>query len=40
METYEKQKKKRYHLCLLLYNNNVDLKNNKINYRKYIAIRS
>jgi len=30
MEIYEKQKN-RYQLCLLLFNNNVDLKNNKVN---------
>jgi len=28
MKTYEKQKN-RYQLCLLLFNNNFDLKNNK-----------
>jgi len=33
METYEKQNN-RYQLCLLLFNNNVYLKNNKRNYRK------
>jgi len=35
METYEKQRKC-YQLCLLLFNNNVDLKNNKKNYRKFV----
>ena len=35
METYEKQKKC-YQLCLLLFNNNVDLKKNKRNYRKFV----
>jgi len=39
METYEKQIN-RYQLSLLLFNNNVDLKNNKRNYRKCISIRS
>jgi len=39
METYEKQKN-RYQLCLLLFSNNVDLTNNKRNYRKLILIRS
>jgi len=39
METYEKQKN-RYQLCLLLFDNNVDLKNNKRNYRKFVSIRS
>ena len=38
METYEKQKN-RYQVCLLLFNNNVGLKNNKRNYKKYISIR-
>ena len=40
METYKKQKKNRYQLCLLLFNNNVDLKNNKGNwtYRKFVSI--
>jgi len=35
METYEKQKN-RYQLCLLLFNNNVGLKNNKRNYRNFL----
>jgi len=39
METYEKQKNP-YQLCLLLLNNNVDLKNNKRNYRKFTSIQS
>jgi len=39
MEIYEKQKN-RYQLCLLVFNNNVDLKNNKVNYRKFVSIRS
>jgi len=33
METYEKQKI-RHQLCLFLFINNVDLKNNNRNYRK------
>ena len=33
METYKKQKN-RYQLCLFLFINNVDLKNNNRNYRK------
>jgi len=33
MESYKKQKD-RYQLCLLLFINNVDLKNNNRNYRK------
>jgi len=33
METYNKQKN-RYQLCLFLFINNVDRKNNNINYRK------
>jgi len=37
MEIYEK---KRYQLCLLLLNNNVDLKINTGNYRKFVSIRS
>jgi len=37
MEIYEKN---RYQLCFLLFNNNVDLKNNKRNYRKFVSIRS
>jgi len=32
MKTYEKQKN-HYQLCLLLFNNNVDLKNKKKNYK-------
>jgi len=39
METYEEQKN-RYQLCLLLFNNNVDLKSNKTNYRTFVSIRS
>jgi len=35
MEINEEQKN-RWQLCLLLFNNNVDLKNNKINYRKFV----
>jgi len=38
METYEKQKN-RYHLCLLLFGKNVDLKNNKRICRKFVSIR-
>ena len=37
METYEKQTNW-YQLCLLLFNNNVDLKNNKRNHRKFVSI--
>jgi len=37
MEIYEKQKN-RYQLCLLLFNNNVVLKNNKVNHRKFVSI--
>jgi len=33
METYNKQKN-RYQFCFFLFINNVDLKNNNINYRK------
>jgi len=33
METYKKQKN-RYQLCLFVFINNVDLKNNNRNYRK------
>jgi len=33
METYKKQKN-RYQLCLFLFNNNVDLKNNNRNIEK------
>jgi len=32
--------KNRYQLWLLLFNNNVNLKNNKRDYRKFISIRS
>jgi len=39
MEIYVKLKNC-YQLCLLLFNNNVDLKNNKGNYRKFVSIRS
>jgi len=39
MEIYEKQKS-RYQLCWVLFNNNVDLKNSKVNYRKFVSIRS
>jgi len=39
MEIYEKQKNC-YQLRLLLFNNNVDLKNNKVNYKKFVSIRS
>ena len=38
METYKKTKKS-LKLCLLLLNNNVDLKSKKINYRKFLSIR-
>ena len=37
METY-KQQKNRYQLCLFLFINNVDLKNNNRNYRKSFLI--
>jgi len=33
METYKKQKN-RYQLCLFVFSNNVDLKNNNKNFRK------
>jgi len=39
MKTYEKQKKS-YQLCLLLFNNNVDLKNDRRNCRIFVSIRS
>ena len=35
MEIYEEQKN-RYQLYFLMFNNNVDLKNNKGNYRKFV----
>jgi len=38
MQTYKIKKKKRYQLCLFLFNNNVGLKNNKRNYRKSFLI--
>jgi len=37
METYKKQKNP-YRLCLFLFINNVDRKNNKINYRNSFKI--
>jgi len=37
METYKKQKNI-YQLCLFLFINNVDLKNNNKNYRKSFGI--
>jgi len=33
MQPYKKQKK-RYHLCLFLFSNNIDFKNNTRNYEK------
>ena len=39
MEICEKQTN-RYQVCLLLFNNNVDLKNNKVHYRKFVSILS
>jgi len=38
MEIYEKQKN-RYQSCLLLFNNNIDLKNNEVIDRKFVSIR-
>jgi len=38
MEMDEKQKNL-YQICLLLFNHNVDLKNNKANYGKFVSIR-
>jgi len=39
METYENQRNC-YQLCLLLFNNHVDLKINERNYRKFVWFRS
>jgi len=36
MEIHVKQKD-RYQLWLLLFNNSVDLKNNEVNYRKFVS---